>query len=125
MPFQKNITSGQLAFFIGLAIATLISPFIYFLDPNWKIIFSFWIGIFLLSFCIVFYSYETFTYRKIKLIYKMISQTKLSKKEDFYFRNILPKKSIDEARVDAETWAEQKKKQVEIRLYIRFTTEKS
>jgi two-component system phosphate regulon sensor histidine kinase PhoR len=113
MPFQKNISSRQLAFFIGLAIASLISPLIYFIDSNWKIIFAFWFVIFLLSFCIVFYSYEIFTYRKIKLIYKLISQTKLSKKEDFYFKNILPNKSIEEARIDAENWAEQKRSQLE------------
>ncbi len=113
MPFQKNISSRRLAFLIGLTIASIISPFIYLIDKHWQIIAAFWFAIFLLSFCVVFYSYEIFIHRKIKLIYKLISQTKLSKREDFYFRNILPKKSIEEARIDAEKWAEQKKSQVD------------
>jgi two-component system phosphate regulon sensor histidine kinase PhoR len=48
------------------------------------------------------------------LIYKLISQTKASKKEEFYYKNILPQKSIDEVREDVEKWAEQRKNEIEI-----------
>ncbi len=113
MPFQKNITTGQLAFLISMFIASITAPFIYIFIPSLKIVLGFWFGLFVLSSSIVYYSYEIFTYRKIKLIYKLISQTKLSKREDFYFRNILPHKSIEEARIDAENWAEQKRSQLE------------
>jgi two-component system phosphate regulon sensor histidine kinase PhoR len=60
------------------------------------------------------YTLQTFIYRKIKLIYKFIYQTKASKREEFYYKNILPQKSIDEVREDVETWAEQRKEEIEL-----------
>jgi two-component system phosphate regulon sensor histidine kinase PhoR len=47
---------------------------------------------------------ERFIYRKIKLIYKQINQTKATKKEETYYKYILPQKSIDEVREDVEKW---------------------
>ncbi|MEQ1554857.1 MAG: ATP-binding protein, partial [Ferruginibacter sp.] len=36
-----------------------------------------------------------------------------TKREEFYYDNILPQKGIDEVREDVETWAEQRKKEIE------------
>lgn len=63
---------------------------------------------------IVFFMLQQFVNRKIKLIYKLIYQTKASKREEFYYKNILPQKSIDEVREDVEEWAEQKKTEIEV-----------
>ncbi len=70
--------------------------------------------IFIGSYGLVLYTLQTFIYRKIKLIYKFIYQTKASKKEEFYYKNILPQKSIDEVREDVETWAGQRKEEIEL-----------
>lgn len=42
----------------------------------------------------------------------MISQTKASKKEEFYFKNILPQKSIEEINECVEQWAAQHQEEV-------------
>ena len=70
--------------------------------------------IFLGSYGLILYTLQTFIYRKIKLIYKFIYQTKASKREEFYYKNILPQKSIDEVREDVETWAHQRKEEIEL-----------
>ena len=70
--------------------------------------------IFLGSYGLIVYTLQTFIYRKIKLIYKFIYQTKASKKEEFYYKNLLPQKSIDEVREDVETWAGQRKAEIEL-----------
>ena len=70
--------------------------------------------IFLGSYGLIVYTLQTFIYRKIKLIYKFIYQTKASKREEFYYKNILPQKSIDEVRQDVETWAGQRKEEIEV-----------
>lgn len=44
----------------------------------------------------------------------MIYQTKASKREEFYYKNILPQKSIDEVREDVENWAQQRKAEIEL-----------
>lgn len=65
--------------------------------------------IFLGAYLLVLYTLQAFIYRKIKLIYKFIYQTKASKKEEFYYKNILPQKSIDEVQDDVENWARLRK----------------
>jgi two-component system phosphate regulon sensor histidine kinase PhoR len=47
------------------------------------------------------------------LIYKLISQTKASKREEFYYKNLLPQKSIEEVRNDVQNWADQRKNEIE------------
>ena len=70
--------------------------------------------IFIGSYGLVLYTLQTFIYRKIKLIYKFIYQTKASKREEFFYKNILPQKSIDEVREDVENWAGQRKAEIEL-----------
>ena len=53
-------------------------------------------------------------YRKIKLIYKFIYHTKATKKEETYYKYVLPQKSIDEVREDVEAWAEENKQEIEL-----------
>lgn len=70
--------------------------------------------VFLACFGLVLFMVQSFVYRKIKLIYKLIYQTKASKREEFYYKNILPQKSIDEVREDVEHWAQQRKAEIEV-----------
>ena len=65
---------------------------------------------------IILFMMQQFVNRKIKLIYKLIYQTKASKREEFYYKNILPQRTIEEVREDVEEWAEQKKNEIEVLL---------
>ena len=66
------------------------------------------------SYLLISWVLERFIYRKIKLIYKFIYQTKATKKEETYYKYLLPKKSIDEVREDVEKWAEENKQEMEL-----------
>ncbi len=57
---------------------------------------------------------ERFIYRKIKLIYKFIYQTKATRKEETYYKYVLPQKSIDEVREDVEAWAAKNEEEIEL-----------
>ena len=85
----------------------------FFLKPVWWIALLSFFTTLLGSFSLIYYSIQRFIYRQIKLIYKLISQTKASKREEFYFKNILPQKNIDDVRLDVEAWATQQKKEIE------------
>jgi two-component system phosphate regulon sensor histidine kinase PhoR len=111
---QKNFTPQQLAAFTALVLSIPISLAILFFEPVWWVGLLFFALIFIGSFALILYTLQTFIYRKIKLIYKLIYQTKASKKEEFYYKSILPQKSIDEVREDVEEWAEQRKAEIEI-----------
>ena len=110
----KNFTPQQLAFFTALALSAPIALVFFAFKPVWWITLIVFFIIFLGSFGLILYTLQNFIYRKIKLIYKLIYQTKASKREEFYYKNILPQKSIDEVRQDVEAWAMQRKTEIDI-----------
>jgi two-component system phosphate regulon sensor histidine kinase PhoR len=111
---QKNLSPQQLSALTALALSVPISFGIFVFKPVWWIaLLSFFI-IFLGSFGLILFALQTFIYRKIKLIYKLIYQTKASKREEFYYKHVLPQKGIDEVRQDVENWAAQRKLEIEV-----------
>ena len=114
MPSSKNFSPQQLSALTALGLSIPITAAIFVFEPVWWIIVIFFVVIFLGSFGLILYTLQRFIYRKIKLIYKFIYQTKASKREEFYYKNILPQKGIDEVRQDVEAWAEQRKEEIEL-----------
>src|SRR5580693_3972468 len=110
----KNLSPRLLSYITALIIAlanALLSLFVY---SQWYTPFL----VFGITFCIIFglyyYTLQRFIYRKIKIIYKFIYQTKATKKEEFFYENILPQKSIDEVSEDVQKWATQRKDEIEM-----------
>ena len=110
----KNLSPNQLSAFTALVLSIPISFGIYFFYMHWWVILIAFVLIFSGSYALILFMVQRFVYRKIKLIYKLIYQTKASKREEFYYKNILPQKSIDEVREDVENWAQQKKAEIEL-----------
>ena len=111
---QKNFSPQQLSALTALALSVPIAIGIFIFKPVWWIALIWLAVIFLCSYALISYTLQTFIYRKIKLIYKLIYQTKASKREEFYYKNILPQKGIDEVREDVEQWAAQRKEEIEL-----------
>ncbi|MBL0356187.1 MAG: sensor histidine kinase [Chitinophagaceae bacterium] len=110
----KNLSPHQLSASTAIIIALPIGITVYFFNPVWWIALITFLVVLAGSYGLILFMVQQFVYRKIKLIYKLIYQTKASKREEFYYKNILPQKSIDEVREDVQEWAEQKKEEVEI-----------
>ena len=110
----KNLSPNKLSLFTALFLCVPVSIAFYLVSGLWYAgIIAF--GVTLLgSYLLIRFVLESFIYRKIKLIYKFIYQTKASKREEMYYKYILPKKSIDEVREDVEHWAEERKEEIEI-----------
>jgi len=66
------------------------------------------------SYFLIRFVLRWFIYRKIKLIYKFIYQTKATKKEETYYKYVLPQKSLDEVQEDVTKWAQQRKEEIEM-----------
>jgi len=110
----KNLSPIQLSALTALFLSVPISLAFYIIHAKiWIAAIAFAV-IFLGSYLLIRFVLEWFIYRKIKLIYKFIYQTKASKKEEMYYKYILPKKSIDEVREDVEKWAVQRKEEIEL-----------
>lgn len=114
MPTSKNFSPQQLSALTALGLSIPIALGIYIFKPVWWIALLSFVVIFLGSYGLIVYTLQTFIYRKIKLIYKFISQTKANKREEFYYKSLLPQKSIDEVREDVENWAQQRKQEIEL-----------
>jgi len=114
MPSIKNLSPRQLAIFTATVLSVPIALGIYGFTLDLEIaLISF--GVILIgSFGLILFTLERFIYRKIKLIYKFINRTKATKKEETYYKYILPQKSIDEVREDVEAWATENEKELEI-----------
>lgn len=113
-PSTKNISPRQLAAFTALVLAIPVSLLVYFIEKNW-----WWaLGSFVVigggAYLLISFVLERFIYRKIKLIYKFIYQTKATKKEETYYKYVLPQKSIDEVTEDVEAWAAENKQEIEL-----------
>ena len=110
----KNISPRQLSAFTALVLALPISILIFFIDKSWWWAIGTFVVVFAGSYLLISFVLERFIYRKIKLIYKFIYQTKATKKEETYYKYVLPQKSIDEVREDVEAWAQENKQEVEL-----------
>lgn len=111
---QKNLSPNQLAAYTALILTIPVALGFFIVSRSWLVALAAFVVVFLGGFALIQVTLQRFIYRKIKLVYKLISQTKASKREEFYYKNILPQKGIDEVREDVEKWAEQRKKEIEV-----------
>lgn len=114
MPSTKNLSPRQLSALTAALLAMPIAAGIYLLTTNGIIGMASLVIVFGGSYGLILFTLEKFIYRKIKLIYKLIHQTKATKKEEVYFKYILPQKSIDEVREDVEKWGEKRNEEIEM-----------
>jgi two-component system phosphate regulon sensor histidine kinase PhoR len=110
---NKNLSPKQLAALTALLLSSLIAISVFVWFPDWRYLLTYFIACFISIYVILDRILDYFVYRKIKLIYKLISQTKASKREEAYQKYILPKKGIDDVREDVEKWAAQKSKEIQ------------
>jgi two-component system phosphate regulon sensor histidine kinase PhoR len=110
---DKNLSPKQLALLTALILSSLIALSVFVLIANWKLLLVYFIACFAVIYFLVNQILELFIYKKIKLIYKLISYTKASKREEAYQKYILPRKGIDEVREDVEKWAAQKADEIQ------------
>ena len=109
----KNVSPRKLSAFTSLILSVPISLGMFALHQSWQVLIISFIIIFVGSYALISFTLERFIYRKIKLIYKFIYQTKASKKEEIYYQYLLPQKSIDEVREDVEEWAGKQAEEIE------------
>lgn len=110
----KNISPKQIAVFTALVLAIPESILVWIVEKDvWWALGSLAL-LFIGGYFLIWFMLERFIYRKIKLIYKFINKTKATRREETYFKYILPQKSIDEVREDVEAWAAKNEEELEL-----------
>lgn len=111
---EKNLSPNRLSLLTALILSVPVGIGFYILAKDDLISLVAFTVTYLGSYLLIRYVLERFIYRKIKLIYKFIYHTKASKKEEMYYKYILPGKSIDEVREDVEKWAMQRRAEIDV-----------
>jgi two-component system phosphate regulon sensor histidine kinase PhoR len=111
---NNNLSPKQLAALTALILSSLMGLSVFLLIADWKLLLAFFIACFIVIYVLVYQILEYFIYRKIKLIYKLISSTKATKREEAYQKYLLPQKGIDDVREDVELWAAQKAEEIQL-----------
>ena len=115
MPLSKpNITPRQIALITALLLALPEGIFLLWLQHNWQWALLAFLIVFGASYWIIATLLEEFINRKIKLIYKFIHKTKATKKEETYYKYVLPAKTIEEVSQDVEDWANENEKEMQL-----------
>jgi two-component system phosphate regulon sensor histidine kinase PhoR len=109
----KNLSPNNLSFFTALCISVPVSIGFYFVSFQLLDALIAFAVLLLFSFLLIRFVLNEFIYRKIKVIYKYIYQTKASKREEIYYKYILPAKSIEDVNEDVEKWAEQQRAMID------------
>ena len=108
----KNLSPRKVSFYTALGLAIPISLIDFIIEHNWKPVLASFLIILIGGYLLFSFVLERFIYRKIKVIYKFIYQTKATRRQETYYKYILPKKSLDEVAVDVENWAQENKQKV-------------
>jgi two-component system phosphate regulon sensor histidine kinase PhoR len=111
---KKDYSTSQLSFFSVIVSSIVVAVCSLFL----KIPFSDVIIIVAISGLTGYLAVRTiinkYLAKKIKLIYKLINQTKSSKREQYFNEHLLPQKTIEEVKSDVEKWALEKKDEIDL-----------
>ncbi|MEP6615659.1 MAG: ATP-binding protein [Ginsengibacter sp.] len=110
----KNFSAQQVAILTALPVACVAGIAVFIFGVGWLPSLALVFSLAVVSYLWILFLTQRFIYRKIKLIYKLIYQTKASKREEFYYKNILPQKSVEEVKEDVEKWANQHKGEIEV-----------
>lgn len=110
----KNLSPKQLSFITASIIAIVNTVLGLIVRLNLQLLLIVFASTFLITYFLYYYTLQYFIYRKIKLIYKFIYQTKATKREEYFYENILPQKSIEEVSQDVQQWATQRKDEIEM-----------
>lgn len=111
---KKNLNPVQISFLNATTIATASGLLAFIQGSSLILAFTSIIVIFSASFFLTKYLIEVYIKRKIKLIYKFIHQTKASKREEFFKKNILPQQSLEEVGEEVLQWAVQRKVEMDV-----------
>lgn len=110
----RNSSPRQIALLTAFLLAIPETLILWWVEDraSWAIVC--FVSVFAISYFLISFMLERFVYRQIKLIYKFIYKTKATKREETYYKYLIPKKTIEEVGVDVEQWAAENEQELEL-----------
>ncbi len=110
---SKNPSPVSLSLITAGIVASANSLLSLLLHPEWWQVCLVAATTFVVTYTLYYYTLQRFIYRKIKLIYKFIYQTKATPREEFFNQQILPQKSLNDVSQDVARWADRHRTEIE------------
>lgn len=110
----KNYSPQKIAFYAAITVGILASLITGWTSKSLAAACTSLLFIFGFTYWFVNFLVEKFLQRQIKLIYKLIYQTKASKKEEFFQKKVLPKQRLQDVGVEVLQWTDQRKAEMEL-----------
>lgn len=110
---NTKLSPNRICLRAGLLLAFCIALLALTLGREWDVALLIFSVSFVLAFFIFKYYLKKFIDQRLKLIYKFIYATKAGRKEQFFYKKILPQKSIDQVEQEVALWAEKKSSEIE------------
>ena len=110
----KNYSPQKIAFYSAIAVGLLASLITGWTSKSLAAACTSLLFIFGFTYWFVHFLIEKFLQRQIKLIYKLIYQTKASKKEEFFQKKVLPKQRLQDVGDEVLQWTDQRKAEMEL-----------
>lgn len=110
----RNSTPRQIALLTAFLLAIPETLILWLAEKKIGLAFICFLSVFLLSYLLISFMLNRFVYRQIKLIYKFIYKTKATKREETYYKYLIPKKTIQEVGLDVEQWAADNERELEL-----------
>ncbi len=110
---QKNLSPTHYALIVSLIISLSVSIICFFFNLTLIQLLILFISMGVITYFLIRYILDKFIYRKIKIIYKLISNTKATQREEFFNNEILPPKTIEEVQEEVENWSISYKNEIE------------
>lgn len=114
MSKRRNISTLQIALLTAIWSALPLSLVLYYYQKNIVLAAIAFIVVFAISYFTVLYSLNEYIYRRIKLIYKFIYNTKATKREETYYKYLLPRKNLTEVENIVHSWARKNSEELEV-----------
>jgi two-component system phosphate regulon sensor histidine kinase PhoR len=111
---ESNITPRQISLLAALILSVPQSLLVISVSGKWALGMLSFSLIFIASYFVITTLLERFINRKIRLIYKFIHKTKSTKKEETYYKYVLPAKTLDEVSKEVEEWATENEQEMEL-----------
>ncbi len=111
---RKNLSTQYLAFLSAFIISLVVGIAFIIVTKDLVVVLVAFVVLNTAAYFFLHYVFSWFIYRKIKLIYKLIYNTKASKRAEAYYKYILPKKNLNEVNEEVESWAIQYANELEV-----------
>ncbi|MFM7671352.1 MAG: sensor histidine kinase [Bacteroidota bacterium] len=110
----RNSSPRQIALLTAFLLAIPETLILWWVEKKWGWALICFLTVFSVSYLLISFMLERFVYRQIKLIYKFIYKTKATKREETYYKYLIPQKTIEEVGLDVEQWADDNEKELEL-----------